>query len=625
MRAVVVLLLGVSWPALAQVTAPPPAPATPGTPEADSQAADFDEANEIVVVGGRSVPVGSVIGDIKPEIVLDARDIRSYGAGNLAELLQELAPLTGSIQGRGGEQPVVLLGGRRISGFREIAELPPEAVIRIDILPEEVALKYGYRADQKVVNFVLRRRFNAITTELEPQFATEGGRQTYEAEGNYLRLANGRRISIDGEYQHSNPLFETERDLIDPDPDRTLLAASDQVQLGGTYNRTVLGNISATLNASLDAQNSRSALGLARDGSERLRRDSRTLNSSLRYALNGDLAKWHWSLDGGYVRDWSNTLTDRDLIGGIGRDRSKSVAETYDSEATANGELFHLPAGAVTTTLKAGFNLRDIASSSNRAGLVNAVDLSRDQFDGQGNFDVPVLRNSAIGRLSLNANAEVEHLSDFGTLTSLGYGFNWEPISDVRLIGSVLARRCGAQHPAARQSGAGHAQCPRVRSGQRRDRRHHSRRWRQSGPARQPAAAAQARPYGEADQGHRSHPARRFHRHPHRQSHGQLPDRDAGDRGGVSGSLPARCRRHLAPHRQPPGQFRAQHAAAIALGLQLDGDAGSATADRTRRQAADPGGDPAAPRRIHRRRPRPRRRRRARCRRRYARRPRRGR
>ncbi|MEG8028125.1 TonB-dependent receptor plug domain-containing protein [Sphingomonas aerolata] len=72
--------------------------------------------------------------------------------------------------------PVVLLNGRRISSFSEIRDIPTEAIQRVEILPEEVALKYGYRADQKVVNFVLRRRFRAVTAEAIDRMPTEGAR-----------------------------------------------------------------------------------------------------------------------------------------------------------------------------------------------------------------------------------------------------------------------------------------------------------------------------------------------------------------------------------------------------------------------------------------------------------------
>ena len=73
----------------------------------------------------------------------------------------------------------------------------------------------------------------------------------------------------------------------------------------------------------------------------------------LNYALNGDLDQWRWSLNGGYTRDWSTTLTDRDGGPGSGtrRDRAESVAQTIETEGTLSGSLFDLPAGAVTTTL----------------------------------------------------------------------------------------------------------------------------------------------------------------------------------------------------------------------------------------------------------------------------------
>ncbi|QNE32193.1 TonB-dependent receptor plug domain-containing protein [Sphingomonas sp. NBWT7] len=438
---------------------PSETPAAPAESALDEIADEETDGEDIVVTGSRT-PRGSVIGDIKPEVTLNARDIRAYGASNIGELLQELSPLTGSIQGRGEGQPVVLLSGRRISGFREVRDLPPEAIARVEILPEEVALKYGYRPDQKVVNIVLRRRFNAITAEAETTLATDGGRQVYEADVNYLRLADNSRFSIDGEYTRSNPLFETQRAFPGADPDRTLLAASDAAKLDATYNRTILGNISATLSGGLEGQNSLAALGRSSDGTHRLLRDARTRTGTLNYALNGDLAQWRWTLNGGYTRDWSTTLTDRDAAAGTTRDRARSVAETITSEATINGRLFDLPAGAVTTTLKAGVTLRDITGESVRAGVLRPVDLSRDQGSGQANIDVPILRNSPVGALSATINGGIDQLSDFGTLGTFGYGFNWRPSGAIRLIGSVTHEQ-GA--PSIQQLGNPQIATPNVR------------------------------------------------------------------------------------------------------------------------------------------------------------------
>src|SRR4030095_5025969 len=106
---------------------------------------------------------------------LTSRDIRATGATSISELLDALAPQIGSARGRGGEAPVLLLNGRRISACRELRDIPPEAIERVDILPEEVALKYGYRADQRVVNFVLRRRFFSTVARADGTLATAGG------------------------------------------------------------------------------------------------------------------------------------------------------------------------------------------------------------------------------------------------------------------------------------------------------------------------------------------------------------------------------------------------------------------------------------------------------------------
>ena len=313
-----------SAPVFAQDQQPPASETSAEAEDAATQDAiegDFD--GEEIVVTGRA-PRGSVIGDIPPEVTLDARDIRSYGASNIAELLQELSPQTQSGRGRGGGQPVTLLNGRRISGFQEIRNIPPEALERVEVLPEEVALKYGYRADQRVVNFVLRERFRAVTGEADVRLPTAGGRGEYETDANYLRLGGDVRFSLDAEYKRQSALLESERDILDrstqpfslagnvaglltngeidpalsaaagrtvtvaavpstaasgapsltdfvigagtasttdTSPFRSLLPKGDSVQLGATYSRPI-GDVSATINGRFEKTGSTSLLGL---------------------------------------------------------------------------------------------------------------------------------------------------------------------------------------------------------------------------------------------------------------------------------------------------------------------------------------------------------------------------
>jgi iron complex outermembrane receptor protein len=191
----------------AQAAAPPP----PAGKAVRPAAADDGEDNMIEVIG-RHLP-GEVIGDIPAEVQLNAADIRSYGVSTISELLTELSPQTESGRGR-GEAPVVLLNGKRISGMAEIRDIPTEAIRRVDIMPEEVALKYGYRADQKVVNFVLRPRFRATVGELEGGTATEGADHAREANLFLLKIRGDNRLNLGIRYQDNSKIQESDRDIM---------------------------------------------------------------------------------------------------------------------------------------------------------------------------------------------------------------------------------------------------------------------------------------------------------------------------------------------------------------------------------------------------------------------------
>ncbi len=194
-----------------------PAPQTAPPPVDDGQEDELPTGapsgagytlDDVIVTGVR--PRGSVQGDIEPDIVLDAEQLRAYGASNITELLTALEPLTRSA--RGGS-PVVLLNGRRTSGFQEIRNIPFEAIERTDILPETVALTYGYSADQRVVNIVLKAAFRQATAELNNRAPTQGGRNVTEVETGYFSIIDGTRLNVSLEHEHATALFETERDI----------------------------------------------------------------------------------------------------------------------------------------------------------------------------------------------------------------------------------------------------------------------------------------------------------------------------------------------------------------------------------------------------------------------------
>jgi iron complex outermembrane recepter protein len=169
-------------------------------------------ATDIVVVAERIR--GAVDTDVPPVEQLEEADIAALGASSVTDLLAAVAPQAGSGRGRGGGQPVVLLNGQRVSGFRELRDVPPEAIRQVQIFPEELALKYGFRPDQRVINFILKENFASFVTELESQLPQDGGFFSTEAEATLTYIGSNSRLNLDAEYESASALLESERDIV---------------------------------------------------------------------------------------------------------------------------------------------------------------------------------------------------------------------------------------------------------------------------------------------------------------------------------------------------------------------------------------------------------------------------
>jgi iron complex outermembrane recepter protein len=434
----------------AQGAQPTPPPPTTGTGPSAGAPDDLGDEEEIVVTGAR--PRGSVVGDIPPENTLDARDVRATGASNINELLEALAPQIGSARGRGGEAPVLLLNGQRISGFRELRDIPTEAIQRVEILPEEVALKYGYGADQKVVNIVLRQRFRSTTAQIGAGAATEGG----EASGNadltrFLVQRNG-RTTLNLHAEGNSMLTEAERNIIltETPPTgatieqelaaRSLVGERRDIRASGTFNRSLSTAVSGTLNTEFEHTEGQSLIGLNSTLLEPLARKNYTDTAHAGVVLNGQTkSQWRWTVTGN--ADLAGTLTKTDRDNALfPRDRAHETTASADLTAIANGNLFKVPAGNASTTLTVEGGSEHLHSNGTRRGVSSSNSLSRTTGEAKINLDLPISRRgrdfSALGNLTLNGNAAVEQLSDFGTLTTVGAGVNFSPVDRLNFIAS---------------------------------------------------------------------------------------------------------------------------------------------------------------------------------------------
>lgn len=466
--------------------------------EADPELDAEYEVDELVIEAAGK-PRGAVVGDIPPEITLGPREIRSLGVSSVAELLAALEPQLASGRGRGGGRPITLVNGGRVSSFAEVRDLPPEAIVRVEILPEEVALRYGYRADQRVVNFVLRRRFNALTTEAGLRTPTQGGRAAVDADANALRIQRDTRLQVDLKASRATSVLENERDLaprtedtagVDLRPYRTLLPESSSLALNTVLARTLGEGVSMSLNGTLETTESRGRLGLpytevtipagspfapAGGTSDVVRYDLARgalqrigdgLSAHLGGSANGAISGWRWTVTANADLSRTRSLTERGLssdplqaavsagqvdpfaptpaalLAYRAPDTARSTVTSADAELLLNGTIAELPAGPLSAAFTVGGDTLQSESVSVRSGLRREADLSRDAGRAKANFDLPIAsrRNGVLdglGDLSLNANVAVDRLSDFGTLTTFGAGVNWSPIEAVRFIASV--------------------------------------------------------------------------------------------------------------------------------------------------------------------------------------------
>lgn len=474
MSPVVLLLALASLDPNAETTpAVAPQTQTPAVPAAEEQEA-YD-LGEIQAVSSRRR--GAALGDYEPELVLDEEQLKAYGASSIQELMTLLEPVTRS--SRGGA-PVFLVNGRRISGFQEIRGIPPEAIERTEILPEETALSYGYSADQRVVNFVLKANFRSLTMQASVRRPDQGGRTVSDLESNILRIAGKQRTTLDLEYENDTPLFETERNIQredgDPTAYRTLLAKQEQASVAGSLVRDLNDTTALTLSASLEDTSRLSYQGLPSvqlavppstvtemlylNAPDALSRTTDTLAGKVGALMDGYLGDWRWTLTGGYDRTETKTRTGRGLdqdtlqagvtagvIDPFGDadqaprlpfDTARSVSSSGNLEGVINGTAWEGPAGALTSTFKVGFDTQTLDSESLRydADLKTSVfserSLSRDRTSASGNFNLPIASRDrevlgVLGDLSANLNLAYQDLSDFGGLSAYTVGLNWSP------------------------------------------------------------------------------------------------------------------------------------------------------------------------------------------------------
>ena len=426
------------------------APSTSDPADADPRTTS--RGGEIVVVATRIK--GQVEAPQPPLVTLNEEDIAAYGAASITDLLAALSPQTGSGRGRGGGRPVVLLNGQRISGFREMRNIPPEAIRRLEILPEEVALRFGYPPDQRVINFILKDKFSARTVETEYGQPDRGGSSTTQVEGSLFRTMGPSRLNLTLSATDTTPLFESERGVQQATGSlpgsagaRTLIADSRDLSANATWT-TGLGEKglagSLTLNGAFTRNDTTSFFGLNGLTLDPLARRGRTETTEGGITFAKPLGTWQLTATVDASHAAGLTLIDRTNVARQ-TDSARSLTDSVTSLVTAVGRPLSLPAGDVTATIKGGFAWSGIVSSDTRT-LLAETRLRRGNLSTGINLGVPLTsrRNAVlpgVGDLTLNLSADLDRLSDFGTLTDWSAGLTWGVTDRLGLQASYIVNQ----------------------------------------------------------------------------------------------------------------------------------------------------------------------------------------
>lgn len=444
--------------------------------------------NEILVEAPRIR--GQIEVPQQPVEVFTEEDITAYGADTIEDLIAAISPQTTSGRGRGDGRPIILVNGQRITNFREIHRIPPEAIRRMEVLPEEVALRFGYPADQRVVNIILKDQFSALTASGEYNRPTRGGYDNFELQGGLFKVAGPRRYNVTAKVDGTTMLTENERNLrqnpsdipdvtSDPNPAsyRSLAPSDHDFSLEGTMTqglgeKGLAGSITASAGYTHTEKTAWSGLDTVRlsyDGASTLRALPDPLTTQVvsdefdaSFGYSRLLGNWQFNstFDSSYVDTGTRVDRRRDLSGlqsaaaagqlaidgalpfvpGAGVDTATNQAFSATTLATLSGTPFQMPGGDANLTAKAGFDYDHTRSQDTRDAL-GVVSLQRGDLKTGLNLALPLTSKDflgAVGAFTLNLSGGLDRLSDFGTLTNWSAGLTWSPTDTLTLQASYL-------------------------------------------------------------------------------------------------------------------------------------------------------------------------------------------
>ena len=389
-------------------------------------AQDSRSDDPIIIVGQRNSA------GLRADSEIDENAIAGYGVDTVSDLLGAIASETDP----SGEGPVILINGQPASGIDEIADLPTEAVSKIQILSRDAAATLGQRPTRRVVNVVIRPDHRQVTLGATGQVATEGEGRQGEGSVNLLKLDGGNRRSLALKVTETDRLDEADRDILsapdefDANRFKSLIPQSLVASANGTISQK-FGTHLVSLTVRGERSENRSRLGASALVPERpldQRGDSTVLTGAA--VANGPLGSWRYSLNGNVGWRRSRTTSDRDdplADDPIFRDSARSRSVNSGLLGTLTGSPFTLPAGKANAALRLEWRGTRATSINDVAGSDVSRRIRRDDLTAQMTLQLPLITSKAVGDIGAELSGALRHVTASGSLQDWGAAINWRP------------------------------------------------------------------------------------------------------------------------------------------------------------------------------------------------------
>lgn len=424
------------------------------------------EPEAIIVTGSRIAGAPAAA----PVIEIKAEDIRNAGQADLGEVARSLPqnfgggqnPGIGNTQGAANENvnangastfnlrgigpnaTLTLINGKRfayssVNSVIDVSAIPIAAVDRVEIMADGASAIYGADAVAGVVNILLKRDYDGVSTSARLGASPDGGnfQQQYNLLGGSAWSEGGIIAAYD--YSRGTAIRAKDRSYAGANnPDSTLYPDLSRHALFLSGHQSLGGGV--TLAADLIYKRGRMKTATGFTVAQPLRNaglEARTEFETFGLAptLSADLsASWKLNVGAFFGTDTTDGLS-QNYSGGA---PSSATARHFFNrnitvEAGLEGRLFDLPAGAARVALGGGYRINRFSSEIGTRSFAR----SRRNHFAYGELLLPLTspdQHIALAyRASITAALRYEDYSDSGDIVTPKLGFVYDPIKQLRL------------------------------------------------------------------------------------------------------------------------------------------------------------------------------------------------